>query len=149
MLKFDDLLSAIQSKNEESYVFLDSNVDLLKLNQQNATNYLNLVISKSFLQGIAKASRIQNESKSLIDHILFNKNCNNFVTGTLLSDVSDHFFTFIVPPNRPKTVLSPHKFINARNYSLQNLNNFKQDLAGSDWTNVMNCHDVDAAYGEF
>ena len=44
MLKFDDLLSAIQSKNEESYVFLDSNVDLLKLNQQNATNYLNLVI---------------------------------------------------------------------------------------------------------
>jgi hypothetical protein len=149
MLKFDDLLSSIQNTNEDAYVFLDSNVDLLKLRQQNAANYLNLVISKSFLQGIVKASRIFNESKSLIDHILFNKNCNKFVSGTIVSDVSDHFFTFIVPPDRPRIASSPHKFINASNYSQTNLNNFKQDLAESDWTNVISCHEVDAAYGEF
>jgi exonuclease III len=41
ILKFDELLSNIQNKNEKSYVFLDSNVDLLKLNQQNAANYFN------------------------------------------------------------------------------------------------------------
>jgi hypothetical protein len=63
--------------------------------------------------------------------------------------VSDHFFTFIVPPDRPKIASSSHKFINARNYSLTNLNNFKQDLAESDWTRVLSSLDVDAAYGEF
>jgi exonuclease III len=97
-IKFSELLSQLQNARMEAYVFIDSNIDLLKLHEPASSNYLNLVIEKSFLQGIAKATRCQNQSKTLIDHILFNKNCENVYTGTVITDVSDHFFTFIAPP---------------------------------------------------
>jgi hypothetical protein len=147
--KFDELLSQIQNKKLESYVFIDSNIDLLEPRQQNAANYLNLVIEKSFLQGISKATRMQNNSKSLIDHILFNKNCNVFCTGTIISDVSDHFFTFIVPPDRLKNSASIYKFVTSRNYSVQNLNNFKYELAEMNWACILSHQDVNEAYGTF
>jgi hypothetical protein len=149
MAKFDELLAEIQALNLESYIFIDSNIDLLSLRHPNAANYLNLIIEKSFLQGTIKATRMQNNSKSLIDHILFNKHCNKFCTGTLISDISDHFFTFIVPPDRLKNPSFVHKSVLERNFSAQNLNNFKLDLAGADWTHVLNSREVDDAYDKF
>jgi hypothetical protein len=110
---------------------------------------MNLILEKSFLQGISKATRIQNDSKSLIDHILFNINCVNFSSGTLVSDVSDHFFTFIVPPAPLRNPAHNHRFIQARNYSTHNLNNFKLDLGIADWNSVLTCNDVNMAYNEF
>jgi exonuclease III len=98
--KFSELLSKIQNLKCEAYLFMDSNVDLLKLNELNSANFLNLVLEKGFLQSIGKATRFQNDSRSLLDQIIFNKNCDSIFSGTLISDVSDHFFTFIVPPNR-------------------------------------------------
>ncbi len=121
--KFSDLLQNIQSKKLESYIFIDSNLDLLNLRQQNAENYLNIILEKSFLQGISKATRIQNNSKSLIDHILFNSNNTDFLSDTIVSDLSGHFFTFIAPPVIRKNLLLKHRSITACNYSIQNLNN--------------------------
>jgi hypothetical protein len=69
--KFSNLLTDIQNSKLESYIFIDSNIDLLKLNEQTPANYLNLILEKGFLQATAKATRIQNASKSLIDQILF------------------------------------------------------------------------------
>jgi hypothetical protein len=146
---FSELLQNIQSKKLESYVFIDSNIDLLNLRQQNAVNYLNIILEKSFLQGISKATRIQNNSKSLIDHILFNSNGTDFLSGTIVSDVSDHFFTFIAPPIFRSNLSQKHRSISARNYSLNNLNKFKAELSGMDWTCVLSNNDVDLAYGEF
>jgi len=110
---------------------------------------MNLILEKSFLQAISKATRIQNLSKSLIDHILFNSNCANLTAGTLISDISDHFFTFIVPPARYKNSPQSHKFVQSRNYSLQNLNNFKFDLSIADWNNVLSQNDANLAYNGF
>ncbi len=76
---------------------MDSNIDLLKLNIPNHANFLNLIIEKGFLPSICKATRCQNESKTLIDQILFNKNCENFYSGTIISDTSDHFIP-LQPP---------------------------------------------------
>jgi hypothetical protein len=149
MNKFSVLLDDIQNVKLESYLFIDSNVDLLHLRTQFAENYMNLILEKSFLQGVSKASRIQNNSKSLIDHILFNTNSLSLVSGTLISDISDHFFTFIVPPVRQKNSPQCHKFVQKRNYSIQNLNRFKLDLHNTDWTNVLQCRDVNMAYNEF
>jgi hypothetical protein len=119
------------------------------LRQQAAENYMNLILEKSFLQAISKATRIQNQSKSLIDHILFNVNCLNLTSGTLISDISDHFFTFVVPPARYKNPPQTHKSVQSRNYSLQNLNNFKTELSMADWTNVTSLNDANLAYNEF
>jgi hypothetical protein len=77
---FGDLLAQIQNSNKESYIFIDANLNLLDLNSAENQNYLNLLFATGFLQGIVKATRIQNLSKSLIDHILFNKIASNIAS---------------------------------------------------------------------
>jgi hypothetical protein len=39
--------------------------------------------------------------------------------------------------------------VQSRNYSLQNLNNFKNELSIADWTNVTSLNDANLAYNEF
>jgi exonuclease III len=94
---FGELLSKLNSSRLTSYVFIDSNVDLLNMNSEETFNYLNNVLSNGFIQQIMKATRFQNQSKTLLDHILTTSRSNRIFSGTIVSDVSDHFFTFIRP----------------------------------------------------
>ena len=82
-----------------SYVFLDANFDLLSLRETGPAAYLNSILSAGFLQCIGKASRIQNNASTLLDHILVSCRQNSFDSGTIVTDVSDHFPTFILTPN--------------------------------------------------
>jgi len=100
--KFGELTAQLQQKNKESYIFIDANINLLDLAPENTSNYMNTLLANGFLQGVFKASRMQNRSKSLIDHILFNTFNGNIYTGTLISDTSDHFFTFIGTGSAPE-----------------------------------------------
>jgi hypothetical protein len=54
-----------------------------------------------------------------------------------------------VPPARYKNSPQSHKFVQSRNYSLQNLNNFKFDLSIADWNNVLSQNDANLAYNGF
>jgi hypothetical protein len=74
---------------------MDANINLLNLDLPDSSNYLNLLFSAGFIQGIFNASRLQNLSKSLIDHIHLNTFSNKVCTGVIVRDISDHFFTFI------------------------------------------------------
>jgi len=147
--KFAVLLSQLQNTRHDAYVCMDSNIDLLKLNLPNSANFLNLILEKGFLPAIGKATRCQNASKTLIDQILFNKNCRNLVSGTIVSDTSDHFITFIAPPGRLENAKACNMSILSRDYSLQNLNLFKAALSLVNWDSVLNCNEVNTAYSEF
>ena len=64
--------------------------------------YLDIVHSNSFLQTINKATRIQGNSYSLIDHILINNvDYAKVNTGVVLTEISDHFKPSL-DPNAPK-----------------------------------------------
>jgi hypothetical protein len=67
---FDELLHKISQKQVNSYIFLDSNFDLLSLDQNGPRNYLNSILSSGYIQCICKATRMQNESRTLLDQIL-------------------------------------------------------------------------------
>jgi hypothetical protein len=69
--------------------------------------------------------------------------------GTLVSDVSDHFFTFIMPKSSLKSNQQIHKTIVSRDFSQQNLDRFKLELSIANWDNVLAQRDVDPAYDEF
>ena len=58
--------------------------------------YLETVYSNGFLQKISKATRICNSSYSLIDHILYKSNNNNSISGTILTNFSDHLQLLLV-----------------------------------------------------
>jgi exonuclease III len=91
---FDELLHKISRKNLSSYIFLDSNFDLLSLHDVGSSAFLNSVLAAGYLQCIFKATRMQNNSRTLLDQILVSCHRTSFETGTIITDLSDHFPTF-------------------------------------------------------
>jgi len=148
MEKFSLLLSDLNATNKTSYVFLDSNINLLNLHLPDVSNYMNVILEKSFLQIILKATRIHNESKTLIDHVLTNSGSLQFCSGTLVSDVSDHFFTFVLP-NQAHPCKQIHRTIVSRDFSGPRLLEFKEELGRTNWNSVYDKSDVNEAYEEF
>jgi hypothetical protein len=148
MEKFALLLNELQALNKVSFVFLDANINLLNLQTPDSITYFNCILEKGYLQIISKATRMQNESKSLIDHVLTNSRGLDICSGTLISDVSDHFFTFVLP----RTGLSHkhnHRSIITRDFSNQNMLEFRATLGDTNWDSVANKTNVDEAYEEF
>jgi exonuclease III len=97
--KLDSFLNDLYNYRSEAFVFLDANINLLKLANSNPANdYISILHSNGFLQLISKATRIHGETYSLIDHILCKSYNPDFRTGTLLLDISDHFLTFLSVP---------------------------------------------------
>jgi len=143
----DNLLRNLNSKNQKSYVFLDSNINLLNINNNGGTiEYLDTLLNNGFFQTIMKATRIQNTSSSLIDHILTNKS-HNESTGTLISDISDHFFTFISHPSTERD--KKPKNIESRNFSALAISNFKTTLGALSWETTLQHNDVNDSYNTF
>ncbi len=63
---FGDLILRLQETNKESYIMMDANINLLDIDSPDARYYINLLFTAGYLQGIFKATRIQNQSKSLM-----------------------------------------------------------------------------------
>ena len=135
-------------KNYDSYVFLDANINLLNINHnQHVALYLETVYSNGFLQKISKATRICNNSYSLIDHILYKSNNNDTVSGTILTNFSDHFTNFIGIQNVKSKSKNEYRF--SRNFSASNIEKFNDDLSKLRWRNVLSCNDVNTSYNNF
>ena len=116
----DTHLFNLSQLNPDSYVFLDSNINLLKLNHYpTAALYLETIFSNGFLQKIGKATRILGNSFSLIDHVLTKTEENVESAGVILTDFSDHFMTFVAVPSAKIKTQNVTK--TKRNFSKMNL----------------------------
>jgi hypothetical protein len=141
-------LDYLYSRNKMAVVFLDSNINLhLLQNDPTVLNYLNTILSNGFLQMITKSTRVQGPSHSLIDHLLLNKNFNDGVSGTLISDISDHFINY--HQIATSTAKNKQKIQSSRKFSPENMDRFKLLLRGNDWNPVLTKNDVDSAFGTF
>ena len=146
--KLDNLLTDLNSRNLDSYVFLDSNLNLLNLtNNPNASTYLTNITNAGFLLANFRATRMQNGSSSLIDHILTNNKSTHLTSGTIIGDISDHFLTFLQPDLQKYR--SKPKVIKRRLYNKNNLDKFKIDLQRLSWDDVLETEDVDTCYEKF
>jgi hypothetical protein len=75
----DTHLNNLLLLNIETYLFTDANIHLLKINHyQLIEDYPSVIQSNGFSQITQKATRIQNESYSLIDHILIKSIAQNY-----------------------------------------------------------------------
>jgi hypothetical protein len=77
---------------------------------------------------ICKATRIQNDSKTLIDHILSNSRELGICAGTIPIDISDHFFTFAMTSFSP-VPKQTHRIISSRDFSYNNLLGSRENWA--------------------
>jgi hypothetical protein len=103
--KLEQHLNFLSTKNSKSYVFMDVNINLLKLCTDDLPlRYYNIISGTGFAPLNFKASSMQKTSKSLIDHALSNDTSNGILSGSLITDISDHFPIFFIQPK-----LSKHK----------------------------------------
>ena len=72
---FSEQLNKLEDLNIPVYFFSDTNIDLLKYGKnQNSDTFFDLTLGSGFLHMITKATRVQGNSATLIDHIFSNDN---------------------------------------------------------------------------
>ena len=78
---------------------------MLNFETHGLTNdYLNLLISRSFIPLITMPTRIKQQSATLIDHIWSNKICNKYSAGIIIDSLSNHFPVFYIEEGRQEKV---------------------------------------------
>jgi hypothetical protein len=138
----------LSSLNLTVHILGDFNIDLLKYNESDfVQNYADMFFSSGFLQLIMKPTRCTSNTASLIDHIITNCNNKKLVSGILTLNISDHFPIFFSSA-KPKPIVPP-KFITVRDFSVKNINAFKNDLHAISWNDVYSCEDVHECFESF
>ena len=94
-------------------------------------------------------TRISDHSKTLIDHIYVNDDKHSYVSGAVLSDLSDHYGTFIVALVKKQFQETP-KYFNFRDMSTFKIEVFLQDLENDLSEGKFNFNDnVNDQFGNF
>jgi hypothetical protein len=109
---------------------------------------MDTLITNGFIQLISKATRMQNNNNSLIDHIITNTNHHKYNAGTIIDDLSDHFMNFIqiTQDKMPKNNLKPST---KRHINETNLINLRNALRNTDWQPVFALNNVDDSFNKF
>jgi len=108
---------------------------------------MNIMALFLLTEAIYKATRVQGTSFGLIDHIITNHTTNDIISGVVVDDISDHFFTYIVHdmPSKPTV----NEFLFKRNFNLNNIQRFKQALSNETWNDVTDDNNVNSSYDKF
>jgi hypothetical protein len=120
------------------------------LNINHYTNtqlYLETIYSNGYSQKLGKATRISNNSHSLIDHILVKCSSNTSLSGTIITDISDHFMNFLCIDHKCKKI--EPKFIVTRDFSVQKIDNFRDNVRPLRWNNVTSENDANVCFDNF
>ena len=139
----------MNQENKLCYIMGDFNFDVLKCDTYPpASNFINCMSSHGFRPLITKPTRVTPHTYSCIDYIFSNVIDKNVQSGIFLSNLSDHFPIFKLTELKFKPQLYfPYR--KRRNFSLQNILAFKNDLNSTDWTSVTNIQNPNLAYNSF
>ena len=145
---FDTFLSNLASRTTPYSIFLDSNFNLLKINDcSQSQKYFDIIHNNGFLQYISKATRIQNQSISLMDHICCKNESSVTSAGTIINDISDHFINFLTL--EPLKNSRANSCLLQRNINKNTMEIFRKSLEAINWTFLLNLTDVNAAFDGF
>ena len=105
----EEILEKINANKKHAHceilIASDFNVNMLNFETHGLTNdYLNLLISRSFIPLITMPTRIKQQSATLIDHIWSNKICNKYSAGIIIDSLSNHFPVFYIEEGRQEKV---------------------------------------------
>jgi hypothetical protein len=142
------MLDRINKEDRPCYLLGDFNIDLI--NKQSET-FLNTMFSHYFHPRIDRPTRITDSSATLIDNIFTNTHSNLISSGIWLADISDHlpiFMTFPYNHNIVKKQTLP-LFTYKRQYTSENIMQFKSRLSMVDWSDVYNEVGADNKYNCF
>ena len=143
-----DVLNDFKIDSHDCILMGDFNIDLHNVTDQAPDNHISILQCIGLGQIISTPTRISLTRQSLIDHIYTNINMSNISTGTIITDISDHFPVCAIFGDVCTTNVSPHK-VHFRNYRNYRLDEFQKNLGEETWNTVYECNDVNEAYSRF
>ena len=149
-----EILEKIKSKIEYKHfkdviICGDMNIDLLKTHAHNDSGtYLDTLLQFGLLPIITLPTRLGNRSATILDHISTNFTDDNFDTGIITSDISDHFPVFYV---RHFRIASKKQATSIRIRKIDEFSkqNFKSLLLSKDWSDILNDYNPESAFENF
>ena len=133
---FLDILDIINREKKHGVIMGDINIDLLQYNNNNITqDFVNNTLAHSFLPVITRPTRLTQNTATIIDHIYINDVNSKAKAGILVTDIADHFGTFVLIQNK-----SEHK--KCEQYARRYFNN--HNIAH--FQNIISAHNFDELY---
>jgi len=133
---FEQTIERIISAGKTILVLGDMNINILKAETcRYAQRFLNSLQSYYLLPTIDKPTRVYNNSATLIDNIFTNKLDNNFLSGNIVSDLTDHFTQFCIFSSSTK-IIQTAKVV-TRDYSKFSNSKFLHDISLINWNLVL------------
>ena len=144
----DNILSNDIHKKCDIQILSDFNINMLNFETHGLTNdYINSLISKSFLPMITLPTRIKQQSATLIDHIWTNKVSSYYKSGIIINSLSDHFPVFYFEEDKYQKIELPEKI--TRQINAKTIPAFCKLLKATSWTSVSNQSDPKLAFENF
>ena len=108
------------------------------------TEYLDFLLSNSFILLILQPTRITSYSNALIDNIFSNVIDPDIISGNLTATISDHLLQFAIIPNMFGNILGNKSNIYERDWSKFDQENFILDYFSVDWEDLLKIDDLNA-----
>ena len=99
---YKQLMTIMEVENNQNFILgMDHNMDLLKASKHKHTqDFLYYNLEQDMLPTITKPTRISKTCASLLDNIFLSRNLQcSFISGILVTDLSDHLPTMMVLKN--------------------------------------------------
>ncbi len=146
----ESTLGKVEFEDKNILLMGDVNCDLLAENPHCYTKKMKEVSENFHLkQIITEATRVTENSKSLLDHIYTSCPSNISKSGVLYTGMSDHFGAYTILGKEIKEKIQNHRYSVNRKYANFDADMFKLDIANVDWCNVTKHSNIDDAVAEF
>ena len=151
---FVESLNVLLTKNylfhKTCFIMGDFNLNLLNFNENTTCQeFLNVMLSLSYVPLTRKPTRIADSSSTLIDNIFVNKSFPDIKSGIIISDITDHFPIYALVPNLMSRSSQHLRNSGIRVMSEQNLSKLREKLRSTDWSSIYNQTNSDSCYEVF
>ena len=145
---FKNILPKREIANKELVLVGDFNINVLDFNESKMVqNFVNLMFRHGLIPTINKPTRVTRNTATAIDHIIINSVINaEFKTGTIKTDISNHFPIFFIFKCVVDRTEAKEEFICKQNYSSNSIETFKQKLREVNWDEVKQSNNANESY---
>ena len=142
----DKCLKIIDESNKPCFIQGDLNFNLIDTNDTNIASFKENMFDYSFYSLINKPTRITDKTATCIDHIWSNVFDDRIVSGIITEMIADHMVTFqgCNIGFRQTTAKKERAITEVKRINYKKL---ESALDQTDIDNILNCSDVDIAYG--
>ena len=132
---FEETIEKLSATGTVIYIMSDTNINLLHASSCTyAQNFLLSLQSFSLIPTIDKLTRVHNNSATVIDNIFTSNVQEEIISGSIISDISDHFTQFCITRSVIEKGQTDHLI---RDYSHFSEENYLNDLLQVDWARVV------------